>query len=271
MGRAYEKWRELCDQVQEPDGLPTWEQAGVWTRDKLYFWKRYVDITTNAMARKQRAFPGGLVYVDLFGGAGVCTLKGTKERFPGSALIASSVEKPFQQIIVCEKDPELASACEQRLSRTQVADRCRVLTGDCNDLIHTVVQEIPERALVLAFIDPKGLDAKFGTVEVLGKSARTDFVVLFADAYDVVCNNLEYYWDDSNSKLDETLGPDSGWRKELEQAGFPRGLEHRQLFAQVYTRQLERHLGYSVFREKRVKSCGRPLYLLIYGSRHELV
>jgi len=270
MGRAYEKWRELCDQVQEPDGLPTWEEAGVWTRDKLYFWKRYVDITTNAMARKSTSFPGGLVYVDLFGGAGICTLKGTGERFPGSALIAASAEKPFRKIIICEKDPGLAAACEERLSKTPVANGCRVLTGDCNQLIRAIVREIPDRALTLAFIDPKGLDTRFETVKVLGPEARTDFVVLFADAYDAVRNNLQYYWDDPNSKLDETLGPDSNWREKLKEAGFPTGLEHRRLFADIYTRQLQKHLGYTVFREKRVKSGGRPLYLLIYGSRHEL-
>ena len=42
-------WDELCEKVKQPDGFPTWEEAGAWTKDKLYFWKRYIDITTTAM------------------------------------------------------------------------------------------------------------------------------------------------------------------------------------------------------------------------------
>lgn len=44
--------------VAEDDGLPTWKNAGKWTEDKLYFWYRYLDITTTAMGEKL-AWPGG--------------------------------------------------------------------------------------------------------------------------------------------------------------------------------------------------------------------
>ena len=114
MERAIDLWHDLCSKYSEPDGLTTWKEAGRWTRDKLYFWKRYIDITSNAMCgqRGRRAFPGGLVYVDLFGGAGVCALKGrSHERFPGSAIIAAHAPKPFERIIVCENNPSLAEAC----------------------------------------------------------------------------------------------------------------------------------------------------------------
>ena len=270
MGRAYEKWRELCDQVQEPDGLPTWEQAGVWTRHKLYFWKRFLDITTTAMFGKRHIFPGGLIYVDRFGGAGVCTLKKTSERFPGSALIAATADRPFDEIIVCEKDSLLAAACETRLAKTSMADRCSVLRGDCNQLIDQVLARIPERALTIAFIDPKGLDAHFSTVTALAKQGNTDFTVLFADAYDICRNDLRHYWDDEHSKLDQVLGPDSNWRQQLGDAGFPTGLERRRHFAEIYKRQLRSRLRYTVFREKTMMSSGRPLYRLVFGSRHEL-
>ena len=143
MDRSIDLWNALCKEVETADALPTWE-AGAWTRDKLYFWMRYIYIASQAMTGHS-AFPGGLVYVDLFGGAGVCTLKKTKTRFPGSALIAASAPKPFSKIIVCEKDPELADACRIRLSRTPVAKNCHALTGDCNSLIDEVLAEIPQR------------------------------------------------------------------------------------------------------------------------------
>ena len=116
----------------------------------------------------KQAFPGGLVYLDLFGGAAVCSLKSrSKERFPGSAIIAAHAAKPFEKIIVCEQDKSLAAACRLRLAKTRVADRCSVLDGDCNDLVHQIVQMIPKKTLTLALVDPKGFDAKFETIAVL--------------------------------------------------------------------------------------------------------
>jgi three-Cys-motif partner protein len=272
MERAIDSWRELCERYNEPDGLPTWEEAGRWTRDKLYFWKRYIDITTNAMCgeRGRRAFPGGVVYVDLFGGAGVCSIKGHPERrFPGSAIIAAHAPRPFATIIVCEKDLFLAEACRVRLGNTSVADRCEVLYGDCNLLVDQIVPKIPGRALTLAFIDPKGLDVQFGTVTRLSRNARVDFVVLFADAIDIV-RNVDLYRSHPNSNLDQFLGPDSNWREELDSLENPDHVTRRKLFADIYQRQLKRLLGFEFFHEKVMACRGRPLYRLVYASNSNL-
>jgi three-Cys-motif partner protein len=271
--RAIDSWRELCQKYSEPDDLPTWEEAGRWTRDKLYFWKRYIDITTNAMCgdRGRRAFPNGLVYLDLFGGAGICTLKDhPKTRFPGSAIIAAHAPRPFKKIIVCEKNEVLADACRTRLAKTDVADRCEVLLGDCNELVDQVVTMIPKRALTIAFIDPKALDAKFCTVEKLSKSVRTDLVVLLADAYDITRNLEHVYRSDPNSKLDQVLGPDSNWRDELNKLENPSDVTRRKLFAEIYRRQLRQRLGFKFFHEKVMKRQGLPLYRLVYASNNKL-
>jgi three-Cys-motif partner protein len=273
MDRAIDLWHDLCDKYREPDGLPTWEEAGQWTRDKLYFWKNYIDITTTAMRgeRGRQAFPGGIIYVDLFGGAGICTLKRhSTTRFPGSVIIAAHAPSPFERIIVCEREPALAEACRVRLEKTAVADRCEVLVGDCNQLVAQVVSRIPKRALTLAFIDPKGLDARFSTVATLSQNARVDFVVLFADAIDINRNAEHVYRADPNSKLDQVLGPDSKWRQELDKLEKPSHVTRRKLFADIYKRQLERLLGYGYFGEKVMKCKGKPLYRLVYASNNKL-
>jgi three-Cys-motif partner protein len=273
MKRAIDSWHELCDKCKEPDGQPTWEEAGQWTRDKLYFWKKYIDITTRAMCgvRGRGAFPGGLVYVDLFGGAGVCAIKGhSTKRFPGSAIIAAHAPKPFEKIIVCEKDASLAKACRARLDKTAVADRCEVLPGDCNQLVDEIVGKIPKRALTLAFIDPKGLDLEFNTVATLSRNARVDFVVLFADAIDINRNAEHVYRADPNSNLDRFLGPDSHWREKLDDLENPNHVTRRKLFAEVYQRQLERLLGFRFFEEKVMTYRRLPLYRLVYASNDNL-
>ncbi len=274
MERAIERWNELCESVAQPDDLPTWEEAGLWTQDKLYFWKRYIDITTIAMdgARGRKAFPGGIVYVDLFGGAGICTLKESGKRFPGSALIAAHAAKPFTKIIVCEENPQYANACRTRLSRTTVANRCKVMEGDCNLLIDQVVSAIPDRTLTLAFVDPKGLDARFTTLETLSRRARrVDFVVLFADAYDINRNHEYYYRPNPDSKLDQVLGSDSNWRARLDEFEGLSAEKVRKLFAKIYQEQMGRLLGYTEFGKKVMRDAqDRPLYRLIYASKSKL-
>jgi len=260
------KKREL---VREDDGLPTWEEAGLWTRDKLYFWYRYLDITTTAMVAREN-LPGGVVYVDLFAGAGVCTLRESNERIPGSILIAANMTKPFVRIVGCEAAEELADACRARLAKTMVAKRCHVLTGDCNERIEDIVDLIPGRTLTLAFIDPKGLDARFTTIAALSERRKVDLVILFADAYDIPRNIEQHYRQDPTSKLDQVLGPDSQWRERLDQLPNPTGPNKRELFRQIYEGQLARHLKYVHVRHKSIRSPRGPMYTLVYASRHPL-
>ncbi len=263
------RWPELCKLVEQDDGLPTWEEASAWTREKLYFWYRYLEITTNAMVRHAR-WRGGVVYVDLFAGAGVCTFKESKQRIPGSVLIAANMVKPFTRIIACEALPELADACKARLAKTPIASRCHVLTADCNERIGDIVDLVPARSLVLAFIDPTGLDAKFATIQTLSEGRRADLVILFADAYDMPRNLEQHYRHDPNSKLDQVLGPDSRWRERLDELRNPTGTNKRKLFRQIYQHQLRRRLGYTHFGDKPIKSPRGPIYTLVYASEHKL-
>ena len=265
---AKDRWHELCNLMEKDDGLPTWEEAQYWTQQKLYFWYRYLTTTTNAMFDNPK-FRGGLVYVDLFAGAGVCTLKDTGKRIPGSVLIAARMVKPFCKMIACEENKKFAQACRKRLDETLVKNRCHVIQGDCNQLIDQVVSLIPPDTLTIAFIDPKGLDAHFSTIEKLSKKRSVDFVVLFADAYDIN-RNVELYSKDRNSKLDQVLGPDSGWRQKFSNLSNQSGGNTRTLFADIYKDQLARYLGYSAFGQETMESVRGPLYKLIYASKHEL-
>jgi three-Cys-motif partner protein len=264
---AKDRWHDLCTLVEKDDGLSSWDEVGTWTEEKLYFWHRYLEITTNAMTNNPH-FPGGLVYVDLFAGAGICTLKESGRRIPGSVLIAANTNKPFTRIIACEQNREFAEACETRLLRTHIRNRCHVLKGDCNELIDKVIDLIPERSLTLAFIDPKGLDAKFSTIEKLAKLRRVDIVALFADAYDIT-RNIHIYREEPNSKLDQVLGPGSGWREKLDKLPNPQGFQ-RKLFAEIYMDQLKCHLGYIEMNSQTISGNNGPLYSLIYASNHQL-
>ncbi len=264
---AQDRWPELCKQYETDDGLPT-RSAGHWTEDKLFFWNRYIDITTRAMVGNPN-WSAGLFYVDLFSGPGICTLRDSNRRLPGSPLLAAHAPKPFERILVCEKDPKLADACKARLAATPHSSRCEVFQGDCNETIQEVASLIPRGALTLAFIDPTGLDARFETIETLSRRGRVDLLILFADAYDLVRNVALYEQQETNSKLDQVLGPDSRWRERWKRLDNRSGTNVRQLFAEIYKDQLRQHLGYKVFGEKVISCDQRPLYRLIYASKHE--
>jgi three-Cys-motif partner protein len=255
--------------VQQDDGLPT-RIVKHWTEDKLYFWHGYIHITSVAMANNPK-WQGGLVYVDLFGGPGVCTLHGESgRRVPGSPLIAACAPKPFRKVIVCEKNRELADACEKRLARTPFSQRCVLLRGDCNEMAGEIAAMIPPASLTIAFIDPTGLHAKFDTIRTITAGKQVDLLVLFADAYDIVRNVEKYYRPDRNSKLDQVLGPDSNWRSAWDALDNQGSNNARCLFAEIYRRQLAKHLGYVSFDEQTMCHARGPLYRLVYASKHEM-
>jgi three-Cys-motif partner protein len=262
-----DRWQELCKRVQEDDNLPV-REVRHWTEEKLWFWNRYIEITTSAMVGKPQ-WRAGLVYVDLFGGPGVLRLKNSGRRIPGSPLIAAHAPKPFHRILVCEKDKELADACSSRLACSPASGRFDVIIGDCNDAIHELVKHIPDRALTLAFVDPTGLHARFKTIETLSKYGRVDLLVLFADAYDIV-RNLDRYTKQPDSPLDLALGEGSEWRQKLKELQIRSRHKLRKLFADIYRNQL-RKLGYAQFGERTFGSYTRklPLYRVIYASKHE--
>jgi len=262
-----DRWHDLCGFVQQNDGLPT-RPVGPWTEKKLYFWNRYIDITTRAMVGHS-AWPAGLVYVDLFAGPGVCTLKDSKRRIPGSVLIAAHAPKRFSWILACEKDPDLFHACKSRLVAAGASARSHVFLGDCNESVSQIASAIPDGALTLAFVDPTGLHARFDTIAHLSRRGAVDLLVLFADRHDIVRNVELYDEQGRESNLDQVLGPDSEWRSHWRRLGNQNAENVSKMFAEIYRRQLRDHLGYTRSAEKTMYSAKGPLYRLIYASKHE--
>jgi three-Cys-motif partner protein len=262
---SVDRWEELCKLVERDDGLPV-REVRHWTREKLWFWNRYVDITTTAMVDKPQ-WQAGLVYVDLFGGPGVLRMRNSGKRIPGSPLVAAYAPKPFRKILVCELDPELASACEKRLAATPASGRFEVFGGDCNQKVHEMIARIPPRALTLAFVDPEGLHANFETIRTLSSCGQVDLLVLLADGYDFSRNALRYR-QEVDSNADRVLGEGSGWREKYDHLKMQSRANRRQLIADVFCDQL-RKLGYIKFGFRTFRSYARnlPLYRLIVSVR----
>ncbi len=268
MARAKDSWLELCKHAEVDDGLPT-RTTHAGTFDKLWWWNRYVCITTAALVGR-RTWPKKLVYVDLFAGPGVLASKVEQRRLPGSPMIAAHAPKPFDRLIFCEQSKSLAAVCQKRLHAWGVADRSTVFQGDCNDRVEEVASSIPSDSLTLAFVDPTGLHARFETLEILTSGRSVDLLILFADRMDIV-RNIERYQDEVSPKLDAMLGAQSGWRTQWEKLDNRSEENICRMFNAIYEQELRQRLGYTEFGAEVIKTpSGRGLYTILFASRHPL-
>jgi three-Cys-motif partner protein len=263
---AQDRWPELCELYKSDDGMPV-REVGSWTEDKLYFWNRYIDITTRAMVGHP-SWPAGLAYVDLFAGPGICKLRDSDRRFPGSPLIAANAPKQFRAILSIELDPQLAAALATRLEKTPAAGVAKVFHGNCNTGIDQLIRCIPDRALTLGFIDPESLNVEFETVKKLSDCGQVDLLILFADRMDLV-RNVDRYEREQPSVLDRMMGPHSHWRELWTQLTNRAPDNICRLFVNEYKSQLQSQLGYLAFGEKIMRSANGPIYRLIYASKSE--
>jgi three-Cys-motif partner protein len=253
--------------VAQDDNLPT-REVGPWTVDKLWWWNRYIEITTTAMVGKP-AWPNGLVYVDLFAGPGVLKLKSSGQRVPGSPILAARAPKPFSQILLAEIDRSSADACRSRLEQLGIADRATVFCGDCNDQVSAIRQQIPSGSLTLAFVDPPGLHADFETIVELTSGRSVDLLILVADFMDIV-RNVEVYAGQTKSRLDDVLGKGSDWRKAWSELPNHSADDVTKLFLDLYKRQLRSRLKYTYFGSEVLRlPKGAPLYRILYATRDQ--
>ncbi|MBN8598663.1 MAG: three-Cys-motif partner protein TcmP [Planctomycetes bacterium] len=258
-------WEEACARVRDDDGLPC-REVGAWSEDKLFVWHSYIQTTSTSMVGKPQ-WAAGLFYVDLFGGPGVCQVKNSTRRLPGSPLIAAMAAKPFKHIFVVDSDQRNAVACEQRLAKVGAKDRATVFTGDSNKIVNEIARRIPKGALTLALVDPEGLDVDFETLRTLSSAGRVDLLILFADAYDAL-RNLDAFVSGDDKRLDRMLGARSDWRKRLGELPNWEPNNLREFFSRQYIETLKNELGYAAADTKIIRGPHGPLYRLVYASKH---
>lgn len=268
MGKAKDRWLQLRKSVEIDDGLEV-RKAQTWTEDKLWWWNRYIDITTGAFVGRNK-WPYELVYVDLFAGPGILEFE-SGERIPGSPLLAMHAAKPLSKVLLCEKNRARASVCETRVQSVATTQSVQVFVGDCNEQIDAIAQQIPEDSLTIAFVDPTGLHAHFKTIQTLASGRNVDLLILLADWVDIIRNIETTYVNNPNSKLDKFLGPDSNWRTRWSGLADHNAAKVSKLFASIYEDQLRKHLGYTVFADEVLRfRQGAPLYRVLFASKHKL-
>ena len=266
-----QEWKALL-RLATADGGPVARPTHSGTLDKLFWWHRYLEITTGALAGPSRRgkWPHRINYLDLFAGPGVLEVDGG--RYPGSPMLAAHTPEPFDRMIFCEKDPALAAALSDRLTAWGAADRAEVLIGDCNDHVAALAGTLENEALSLAFIDPTGLQFRWESLVTLTEASKTDFLILIPDRMDIV-RNLADLLKPGNSRLDDALGADSGWRTDMAALPNHSGANLCKAIAGVYQRRLRDELGFSHVAVETIRThsgAGRALYSVLFASRNPL-
>ena len=261
-------WEKMTEFASQPDKDPVYE-CGIWTIEKLFFLSNYLAQFTQVMIGNPLF--SKFIYIDMFSGPGVCqvTESGRIRRYPGSSLLAAGCEKSFDTLLYIDEKKDLIEALEKRIERLGSAPEALFFNKDVNKIIEVLKGYIPPKSLSVVFIDPYSLQLSFESIRELTLGRQMDLIILFADRMDIGRNVEKYYYDTSNSKLDNFLGSDADWRPEWDALQNREGLKVCELFADIYLRQLEK-IGFIHSRKKIISGPLGPLYRLIYASRHEL-
>ena len=258
--------------AQDADPLPllpvelgrAGEGVGRWVPEmKHTFLAKYVEGTRRAREKfKQR------VYVDLFCGPGRIQVKGEMMTRPGGAQVAWQHSRrdgaDFTACLVGDLDAARAAACADRLLAKGAP--ARAFPGPAEATVDQVLKVIPSNALCLAYLDPYNLEyLSFSVIEKLARLTYIDFAVHFS-TMDLRRNVLMEY-NPERARFDAAA---PGWRQHVDPAAFVRGDADEAFFD--YWCALVRGLGFSISqRMPLVRDEGnRPLYHLVFFSRHEL-
>jgi len=261
----------ICSRRKASDGLDI-RCVGLWSKDKYFYIKRYLEIFTKAMKDKWK---GNLYYIDLFAGCGKCRIRETGEEIDGSALISLQLKFPFKRYFFVDLNPRALNALEKRIKDLPLVDKVSIRQGDCNEKVGEIITEIPQTgALCLALIDPTGLQIKFETIERLVKNRKVDLVVTFPEGM-AIKRNIEKFLRQQESPLDEFMG-DRNWRiiYECEKLNTLNNHERKKRLITLYKENLKK-LGYVSIKsedEILIKSSQKrlPLYYILFASKHSL-
>jgi len=145
--------------------------AGIWTRDKISYFKYYADIFSTSMKNKWSVRN----YIDLFSGPGKCIIREDQDEINGTCLEVLSLKDKFTKYFFVDKNPH----CIDDLTiRVGTNNEVVLKKGDCNLVIEEIVRDIPEQALSLAIIDPDSLQFNFDNFKKLSER-KIDLIITY--------------------------------------------------------------------------------------------
>jgi three-Cys-motif partner protein len=248
--------------------------VGEWSLDqKLRLLRDYLGANNGFL--KATTKPGQRYYIDLFAGPGQVISRHGGDPADGSPLIAMRAGPPsFTQVHLVEKEPAFVASL--RAHRMEYPQRdISIYDGDANQKVDEVLAWVPKTFPILAFLDPRGPELEWRTVERLASHKavgfpKTELLLLFA--YNVAITRLMPH--DPGKMVNEALldrfmpNPDA-WRRIYAGRASQSAAEYRRTMLEEYVRGLK-NLGYGYVPAPYLVHTknNHPLYFLIFASDH---
>ena len=250
----------------------TW---GYWTRGKLDVLRDYLDAFTTATKKSTER-----IYLDLFAGETDNRDRITNEAIRSSAQIALAIDDPpFTRLGFFELEGK-AQELELALLATHPTRNCRVHAGDCNEQIVRALAQLQRLswAPTFAFIDPNGLEAKWGIFERLAnfrsKGRKTELFLLFSPQ--MFSRLLPVKGRQLRPKDEQAISHAFGttdWRfiYDTRLNGSLSGQEAREEYLNLMRWRLETVLGYRWTHPLELRNTrGTSLYFMIFATSNEV-
>lgn len=138
-----------------------------WSEVKLEILRGYLQ----AFTRVVRSSSSGAIYLDLFAGSFENQRRHEPGTFAGSSQIALDIDPPFTRLVFCELEgPAQRLRADIRAARPNDS-RWTVVEGDSNATLPGILKSLNavRWAPTFAFLDPKGLQVAWDTVETLAR------------------------------------------------------------------------------------------------------
>ncbi|MDP3717144.1 MAG: three-Cys-motif partner protein TcmP [Acidobacteriota bacterium] len=209
---------------------------------------------------------GGVVFIDLMAGPGICVDRTDQSEFIGSPLLALNTKKAWTQIYLVELDVQLRQALEQRVAQQPRSNTVQIIAGDSNSAgVIARLRTASEGALAVAFVDLIGQEIAFDTIRQLTTGRSIDLWFSFPEL-DLRRNATLAPRDmDHAARWTRFFGTEE-WRPIVEQRR-PRAALVELL--KLYRRQLEA-LGYitEVSKLPMKNSLGATMYRPLFASKN---
>lgn len=243
-----------------------------WSEAKLQVLSDYLQGFTRAV----RGRSSGANYLDLFAGSFTNQRRYGTGTFPGSTQVALATEPDFTRLAFCELSGPAARLRAEILEALPDDQRSRVFDGDCNETLPAVLAwlESVRWAPTFAFLDPRGLQVAWSTVERLAdwrrdkKTKVEQWILMPEPALARVLGLRGVNGQRSADRLDRLFGSHD-WLPihQGRRTGALTPEEMRAEFVNLYRWRLEEHLGYKTTHALQiVNTAGHPVYTLVFAT-----
>lgn len=246
--------------------------GGWWTEAKLEILRKYLQ-AFNRASTKARA----TVYLDLYAGMPTHTRPDTAGIHDGSTTIALEAVPGFTKLVFWELEPTATALRSALKVRRPSDDRWHVVSGDSNATVSDGLTFVTNfrRAPTFAFIDPKGLDVAWTTLEGLaawrtgGKKVEL-WILLPEPAVERVLGLQGVRGRNTADQLTALYGCDD-WLAihERRRSNELTADETRAEYVNLLRWRLQGDLGYKITHPLTLTNAtGSPVYTMIFATDH---